>query len=141
MAVEQFYNLNLGQNRATIDLSKVRKQGLINNRGVFGKKPKIEIYYIDRPTEPEINIEFSNQEEAELTFKKITKKLDEWAAESNAKKIQFLEEEIKLLEQQKEQLVQQTEILNKAFEQFKEIMQIMDIESDKEKLLNEVKEL
>ena len=139
--MNQFLTLNIGNNKATIDLSKVRKQGLIFEKSIFGKKPKIVIYYLDRPETPEVNFELNSEDEARKVYDKIEKKLETWAEESNSSKIALLEKELKLMREQKEAMLEEKEILMKVFNSFKEMMQIMEDDNKTSSLVETIKNI
>ena len=138
---EQFYSLNIGDNKVTIDLSKVRKQGLIYNKGVFGKKAKVVIYYVDRPEKPEINIELNTDDEAKQTYNAILQKLNKWADDANSSKLLRMSEEIDLLREQKELLLSEKDVLMQVFNTFKEMMELVDQEKSTDTLIKTIKSL
>ncbi len=139
--MEQFLTLNIGSSKATIDLSKVRKCGLVSEKGVFGRKPKIVIYYNDRPDIPEVNFELQTDDEANNVYKNINTKLDQWAAASNSSKIALLEKELDILYQQKDAMVSEKAVLLEVFNQFKEMMQIMEDDTKTSQLVDTIKAL
>jgi len=135
----QFLTIDIGSNKATIDLSKVRKQGLVFEKSILGKKPKIVIYYTDRPEIPEVNFELHSEDEARSIYDEITSKLNKWAENSNSAKLQILEQELELMKDQKEALIAETAILKEVFEQFKEMMQIMESDESTSTLVKTIK--
>lgn len=139
--MEQFLTLNIGSSKATIDLSKVRKCGLVSEKGVFGRKPKIVIYYNDRPDTPEVNFELQTDDEANNVYKNINTKLDQWAAASNSSRIASLEKELDILYQQKDAMVAEKVVLLEVFNQFKEMMQIMEDDTKTSQLVDTIKAL
>lgn len=139
--MEQFLTLNIGSSKATIDLSKVRKSGLVSEKSMFGKKPKIVIYYNDRPDTPEVNFELQSEEEANDIYHSIKQKLDRWAQDSNSSRISLLKQELDAMEEQKKAMLEEKEILMDVFGQFKEMMQIMEDETKTSELINTIKEL
>jgi len=140
-SMNQFLTLDIGSNKATIDLSKVRKQGLIFEKSIFGKKPKIVIYYNDRPDTPEVNFELNSEEEAEKVYSDIQKKLNRWAEDSNSAKLQILEKELDIMREQKEALLEEKQVLMDVFNQFKEMMQIMEDDTKTSSLVDTIKEM
>ena len=141
MAIEQFLTLDIGSNKATIDLSQVRKQGLVFEKTMFGKKPKIMIFYKDRPDTPEVNFELNSEEEARSVYNSITKKLDRWAEESNSARLLILQEELEIMREQKEAQKEEIEVLMSVFNQFKEMMQIMEDDTKTSSLVETIKAL
>ena len=141
MAIEQFLTLDIGSNRATIDLSQVRKQALVFEKTMFGKKPKIMIFYKDRPDTPEVNFELNSEGEAHLVYNSITKKLDKWAEESNSARLLILQEELEIMREQKEAQKEEIEVLMSVFNQFKEMMQIMENDTKTSSLVESIKAL
>ena len=139
--MNQFLTLNVGSSKATIDLSKVRKCGLVTGKNVFGKKHKIIIYYNDRPDIPEVNFELQTDVEALTVYKNINSKLEQWAEASNASKIAAMQKELEILYQQKEAMQEEKAILLDVFNQFKEMMQIMEDETKTSKLVDTIKSL
>ena len=139
--MNQFLTMDIGSNKATIDLSKVRKQGLIFEKSMFGKKPKIVIYYNDRPDTPEVNFELNSEEEARNIYNNIRNKLNKWAEEANSAKIQVLEKELKLMREQKTAMLEEKEVLMSVFNQFKEMMQIMEDDTKTSDLVKSIKEM
>ena len=139
--MEQFLTLDIGSSKATIDLSKVRKSGLVYDKGLFGKKPKIVIYYTDNTEDPEISFELQTSDEAEETYAIIERRLDRWATESNSIKIQNLRDQLVLMEQQKQAMVDQTETLLVVFDKFKEMMAILEDETETSSLVATIKAL
>lgn len=139
--MEQFLTLDIGSSKATIDLSQVRKCGLVADKGVFGKKPKIVIYYNDRPDTPEVNFELKTTDEAEETYKVIKRKLDDWATHSNSSKIAKLEKELEIMREQKDAIISEKEVLMDVFGKFKEMMQIMEDETKTSELVETIKSL
>lgn len=139
--MEQFLTLNIGSSKATIDLSKVRKCGLVSEKGVFGRKPKIVIYYNDRPDTPEVNFELQTDDEANNVYKNINTRLDQWAAASNSSKIAAMEKELDILYQQKDAMVAEKVVLLEVFNQFKEMMQIMEDDTKTSQLVDTIKAL
>ena len=139
--MNQFLTLDIGSNKATIDLSKVRKQGLVFEKTVFGKKPKIVIYYNDRPETPEVNFELNSEEEARSVYDSIKNKLNKWAEESNSARLQILEKELDLMQQQKEAMLEEKEVLMGVFNHFKEMMQIMEDDTKTSDLVKSIKEM
>ena len=137
--MNQFLTLDIGSNKATIDLSKVRKQGLVFEKTMFGKKPKIVIYYQDRPETPEVNFELNSEEEARSVYESIKNKLNSWAQEANSARLQILEQELELMKQQKEALIEETKVLKEVFNQFKEMMQIMEDDTKTSSLVDTIK--
>lgn len=135
----QFLTIDIGSNKATIDLSKVRKQGLVFEKSILGKKPKIVIYYTDRPEIPEVNFELNSEDEARSIYDRITSKLNKWAENSNSAKLQILKQELELMKDQKEALIAETAILKEVFEQFKEMMQIMESDESTSTLVKTIK--
>ena len=119
----------------------IRKQGLIFEKTIFGKKPKIVIYYNDRPNIPEVSFELNSEEEARRIYNKINRKLEEWAEKSNSAKIAALEKELEVMKQQKEALLEEKEILMKVFETFKEMMQIMEDDNKTSTLIETIKKI
>jgi len=140
-SMNQFLTLDIGSNKATIDLSKVRKQGLIFEKSMFGKKPKIVIYYNDRPDTPEVNFELNSEEEAEKVYNDIQKKLNRWAEDSNSARLQLLEKELDIMKEQKEALLEEKQVLMDVFNQFKEMMQIMEDDTKTSSLVDVIKEM
>ncbi len=136
--MNQFLTLTIGSNKATIDLSKVRKQGLVAQKTLFGSKSKIVIYYQDRPDTPEVNFELNNDDEAQMIYKNINEKLDAWTSYHNSSNIALLEKELVIMREQKQAMLEEKEILMEVFNQFKEMMQIMEDESETTKLINTV---
>lgn len=141
MAIEQFLTLNIGSNKATIDLSQVRKQGLVFEKSMFGKKPKIMIFYKDRPETAEVNFELNSEEEARSVYDNITKKLDRWAEDSNSARLQVLQEELSIMREQKETQKEEIAVLMNVFNQFKEMMQIMEDDTKTSSLVDSIKSL
>lgn len=139
--MNQFLTLNVGSSKATIDLSKVRKCGLVNGKNMFGTKHKIVIYYNDRPDIPEVNFELQTDVEAVTVYKNINSKLEQWAEASNASKIAAMQKELEILYQQKEAMQEEKAILLDVFNQFKEMMQIMEDETKTSKLVDTIKSL
>ena len=139
--MNQFLTLNVGSSKATIDLSKVRKCGLVNGKNMFGTKHKIVIYYNDRPDIPEVNFELQTDVEAITVYKNINSKLEQWAEASNASKIAAMQKELEILYQQKEAMQEEKAILLDVFNQFKEMMQIMEDETKTSKLVDTIKSL
>ena len=139
--MNQFLTLNVGSSKATIDLSKVRKCGLVTGKNMFGKKHKIIIYYNDRPDIPEVNFELQTDLEAVTVYKNINSKLEQWAEASNASKIAAMQKELEILYQQKEAMQEEKAILLDVFNQFKEMMQIMEDETKTSKLVDTIKSL
>ena len=139
--MNQFLTLNVGSSKATIDLSKVRKCGLVTGKNMFGKKHKIIIYYNDRPDIPEVNFELQTDVEALTVYKNINNKLEQWAEASNASKIAAMQKELEILYQQKEAMQEEKAILLDVFNQFKEMMQIMEDETKTSKLVDTIKSL
>ncbi len=139
MAIEQFLTLDIGSNKATIDLSQVRKQGLVFEKTMFGKKPKIMIFYKDRPDTPEVNFELNSEEEARSVYNNITKKLDKWAEESNSARLQILQQELEIMREQKEAQKEEIVVLMEVFGQFKEMMQIMEDDTKTSSLVDTIK--
>ncbi len=139
--MNQFLTLNVGSSKATIDLSKVRKCGLVTGKNMFGKKHKIIIYYNDRPDIPEVNFELQTDLEAITVYKNINTKLEQWAEASNASKIAAMQKELEILYQQKEAMQEEKAILLDVFNQFKEMMQIMEDETKTSKLVDTIKSL
>ena len=139
--MNQFLTLNVGSSKATIDLSKVRKCGLVTGKNMFGKKHKIIIYYNDRPDIPEVNFELQTDLEAVTVYKNINSKLEQWAEASNASKIAAMQKELEILYQQKEAMQEEKAILLDVFNQFKEMMQIMEDETKTSKLVDTIKNL
>lgn len=139
--MNQFLTLNVGSSKATIDLSKVRKCGLVTGKNMFGKKHKIIIYYNDRPDIPEVNFELQTDVEALTVYKNINSKLEQWAEASNASKIAAMQKELEILYQQKEAMQEEKAILLDVFNQFKEMMQIMEDETKTSKLVDTIKSL
>lgn len=139
--MNQFLTLNVGSSKATIDLSKVRKCGLVTGKNMFGKKHKIIIYYNDRPDIPEVNFELQTDDEALTVYKNINSKLEQWAEASNASKIAAMQKELEILYQQKEAMQEEKAILLDVFNQFKEMMQIMEDETKTSKLVDTIKSL
>lgn len=137
--MNQFLTLDIGSSKATIDLSKVRKSGLVSEKGLFGKKPKIVIYYNDRPDIPEVNFELQTEDEAKSVYKHINSKLDQWAEASNSSKIAALEKELEVLYQQKDAMIEEKTILLDVFTQFKEMMQIMEDDTKTSQLVDTIK--
>lgn len=141
MAIEQFLTLDIGSNKATIDLSQVRKQGLVFEKTMFGKKPKIMIFYKDRPDTPEVNFELNSEEEARSVYNNITKKLDRWAEESNSARLQILQQELEIMREQKEAQKEEIDVLMQVFNQFKEMMQIMEDDTKTSSLVETIKKM
>jgi hypothetical protein len=141
MAIEQFLTLDIGSNKATIDLSQVRKQGLVFEKTMFGKKPKIMIFYKDRPDIAEVNFELNSEEEARSVYSSITKKLDKWAEESNSARLLLLQDELTIMREQKESQKEEIEVLMNVFNQFKEMMQIMEDDTKTSSLVETIKAL
>ena len=139
--MNQFLTLNVGSSKATIDLSKVRKCGLVTGKNMFGNKHKIIIYYNDRPDIPEVNFELQTDLEAVTVYKNINSKLEQWAEASNASKIAAMQKELEILYQQKEAMQEEKAILLDVFNQFKEMMQIMEDETKTSKLVDTIKSL
>lgn len=139
--MNQFLTLNVGSSKATVDLSKVRKCGLVSEKGMFGKKPKIVIYYNDRPDTPEVNFELQSEDEANSVYKNINSKLDAWAEASNSSKIAAMEKELEILYQQKDAMVEEKTVLLDVFNQFKEMMQIMEDDTKTSQLVDTIKSL
>lgn len=137
----QFLTLNIGSSKATIDLSKVRKQGLIFEKTMFGRKPKIVIYYEDRPDTPEVNFELNSDDEAKKVYEGIESKLNKWAESANSAKIKVLEQELELMREQKEAFLEEKEVLMEVFNKFKEMMQILDEDEKTEEMIKNIKEL
>lgn len=139
--MNQFMTLDIGSNKATIDLSKVRKQGLVFEKTMFGRKPKIVIYYIDRPDVPEVNFELNSEEEAQSVYKKINVQLEKWAEESNSAQITRLERELEVMREQKVAMIEEKEVLMSVFNSFKEMMQIMEDDNKTSSLLAKIDSL
>ena len=139
--MNQFLTLDIGSNKATIDLSKVRKQGLLFEKSMFGKKPKIVIYYLDRPETPEVNFELNSEDEARKVYDKINKRLEEWADASNSAKIARLEKELEVMHEQKQAMIEEKEVLMDVFNSFKEMMQIMEDDKKTSTLVSTIKDL
>jgi hypothetical protein len=139
--VNQFLTLDIGSNKATVDLSKVRKQGLLFEKSMFGKKPKIVIYYLDRPETPEVNFELNSEDEARKVYDKINKRLEEWAEASNSAKIAILERELEVMREQKEAMLEEKEVLMDVFNSFKEMMQIMEDDNKTSSLVETIKDM
>lgn len=136
--MNQFMTLDIGSNKATLDLSKVRKQGLVFEKTMFGRKPKIVIYYIDRPDVPEVNFELNSEDEAQSVYKKINTQLEKWAEESNSAKITRLERELEVMREQKTAILEEKEVLMSVFNSFKEMMQIMEDDTKTSTLLSKI---
>jgi len=139
--MNQFLSLDIGNNKVTIDLSKVRKQGLIVERTLLGKKPKVVIYYDDRPETPEVNIELSSEEEAQNVFGRIQDKLNKWSEASSSARLKILEQELEIMRQQKKAMVDEKKVLLEVFDKFKEMMQIMEDDTKTSSLVESIKEL
>ena len=139
--MDQFLTLDIGSSKATIDLSKVRKAGLVFEKGVFAKKPKIVIYYDDRPDTPEVNFELQSADEANSVYDSINRKLDRWAEKYRESKISALKEELSIMREQKTAMEEEKEVLMDVFEQFKEMMQIMEDDTKTSTLVQTIKEL
>lgn len=139
--VNQFMTLDIGSNKATIDLSKVRKQGLLFEKSMFGKKPKIVIYYNDRPDTPEVNFELNSEDEARKVYDKINTKLEAWADASNSANIARLEKELEVMREQKQAMLEEKEVLMSVFNSFKEMMQIMEDDNKTSSLVATIKDL
>lgn len=137
----QFVTISIGNNKATIDLSKVRKQGLIFEKSMLGRKPKIVIYYTDRPDVPEVNFELNGEEEAKQVYNKIESALNSWAENSNSARIIQMERELELMREQKTAIMEEKEILMQVFAQFKEMMQIMETENTTSAFLEKIESL
>lgn len=134
----QFLTISVGNNKATIDLSKILKAGLIKNNGLIGEKAKILLYYNDNENKPALFFEFNSYNEAEAAYSNINHKLNEWAEESNAAKLKLAEEELKIMKEQKKILMEQIEIFNRNFEKFKELLNVLDDENVDENKLKEL---
>jgi len=139
--MNQFLTLDIGSNKATIDLSKVRKQGLLFEKSIFGKKPKIVIYYNDRPEVPEVNFELNSEDEARKVYDKINNKLEAWADASNSANITRLEKELVVMKEQKEAMLEEKEVLMDVFNSFKEMMQIMEDDNKTSSLVDTIEKL
>lgn len=139
--MNQFLTLDIGSNKATVDLSKVRKQGLLFEKSLLGRKPKIVIYYLDRPDVPEVNFELNSEDEARKVYEKINRKLDEWAESSNSAQIARLEKELELMREQKQAILEEKEVLMDVFNSFKEMMQIMESDKKTSSLLKTIKDM
>ena len=139
--MNQFLTLDIGSNKATIDLSKVRKQGLVFEKTMFGKKPKIVIYYEDRPETPEVNFELNSEDEATSVYDNNTRKLNNWAEGSNSARLQIMEKELEIMKEQKDALLEEKKVLMDVFNQFKEMMQIMDDDTKTASLVDTIKSM
>lgn len=139
--MNQFLTLDIGSNKATVDLSKVRKQGLLFEKSMFGKKPKIVIYYIDRPETPEVNFELNSEDEARKVYSKINSRLEDWAEASNSAKIAILERELEVMHEQKQAMLEEKEVLMDVFNSFKEMMQIMEDDNKTSSLVETIKDM
>ena len=139
--MNQFLTLDIGSNKATVDLSKVRKQGLLFEKSRFGKKPKIVIYYIDRPETPEVNFELNSEDEARKVYSKINSRLEDWAEASNSAKIAILERELEVMHEQKQAMLEEKEVLMDVFNSFKEMMQIMEDDNKTSSLVETIKDM
>lgn len=139
--MNQFITLDIGSNKATIDLSKVRKQGLLFEKSMFNKKPKIVIYYLDRPQTPEFNFELNSEDEARKVYAEIENSLESWAEKSNSAKIAVLERELEVMREQKEAMLEEKQVLMEVFNSFKEMMQIMEDDNKTSSLVSTINDL
>lgn len=139
--MNQFLTLDIGSNKATIDLSKVRKQGLLFEKSMFGKKPKIVIYYNDRPEIPEVKFELNSEDEARKVYDRVNNKLEAWADASNSANIARLEKELEVMKEQKEAMLEEKEVLMGVFNSFKEMMQIMEDDNKTSSLVSTIKDM
>ena len=67
--------------------------------------------------------------------------MEQWAEASNASKIAAMQKELEILYQQKEAMQEEKAILLDVFNQFKEMMQIMEDETKTSKLVDTIKSL
>lgn len=137
--MNQFQSMEAGSSIAGLDLSKIGKYALVSDKGLFGKKPKIVVFFHDRPDIPAVNFELQNDEEAQAIYNKLEKSLNQWAEEANSSKVRQLEKEIEVREKEKQALIEQTEVLMTIFNKFKDMMQLMEDETKTSELVASIK--
>ena len=141
MSTDQFLNMDVGSSLAGIDLSKIGKYALVSDKGFLGKKPKIVIFFHDRPDTPAVNFELQSDEEAQKIYKRLEKALNAWAEEANSSKVRRLEAEIEQHEKKTEALMEQNKVLMGVFDKFKEMMHIMEDETKTSELVATIKDM
>jgi len=139
--LNQFMSVEVGNSLAGVDLSRIGKFALINEKSLFGQKPKVVVFFHDNPDTPAMNFELQSDKEARTIYKQLEEALNTWAEEVNSSKIQQLMKEIEVRQQEKQALIEQNAILMGVFEKFKEMMQIMEDETKTSELVATIKNM